>query len=192
MKGLKSLSISLLLATAAATTIAIAYEKTNHSQFYLCRHSYALCTSALCVPQPGNPEKAICFCDVEEGASMATVPCKNLSPTVDSHGVRTIYSTFSLKQFKNKKAMRCPEGKPWTWCLNKICTVDPTNSSKAICLCDVMMSDEWVTFGGDCDTKTCETSYWSGAHLKDLSDGNLFMVKSLRLDKSPLQWCPSY
>jgi hypothetical protein len=157
----------------------------------LCNHSYALCTSARCIPDPNNPEKAICFCEVEEGASMSTVPCKKLQPSVDANGIRTVYSAFSFNQYREgKKVMKCPGGTPWTWCLNKQCTVDPANPKQAICLCDVMRTpDEWITLGGECDPSTCKTAYWSGAPVKDFEEGNRFMMKKLRLKETPVKWC---
>jgi hypothetical protein len=113
------------------------------------------------VPQPGDPNKAICFCDVLEGKSMSTAPCDTLKPCTDAHGILTVYSTFSLEQFKaGKKVMKCPGSTPWTWCLNKRCTVDPSDPKKAICVCDIMRgSAEWITLGGDCKTATCGTGY---------------------------------
>lgn len=159
---------------------------------YLCKHQYALCTSALCVPLPGDSSRAVCFCDVKEGASMATAPCNTLQPRTNSHGIRTVYSTFAFEQFKEgKEGMVCPTGTAWTWCLNKRCTVDPSNSEKAICICDVMRKEEWMTLGGNCDRRTCATGYWSGVAMKSFESGNIFMTKALGLDNSPVKWCPS-
>lgn len=188
MSYVKSLFVSFIVPVAAVCLVAFAADKTA-STMYFCKQQYALCTSALCIPNPGDPSKAICFCDVEEGPSMATVPCDTLKPSMDSHGIKTLYSTFSLEQFKEKKGMKCPEGTPWTWCLNKQCTVDPSNPSRAICLCDVMRTQTWMTLGGNCDTKTCEIGYWSGAALSDFNEGNLFLIEKLGLEKSPLKWC---
>jgi hypothetical protein len=121
---------------------------------------------------------------------MSTAECQELMPTTDSSGVRTLYSAFSFKQFKEgKKGMKCPSGTPWTWCLNKRCTVDPSNPKKALCVCDVMRTGEWTTLGGNCDTSTCNSGYWSGATLQDLEQANVFMTKALKLEKSPVQWC---
>jgi hypothetical protein len=194
MKNLKSKLIAYLLPVVAVCLPIFesraVYNKSNGSN-QLCKFSYALCTSALCVPEPGDPNKAICFCDVEEGDSMATVPCELLKPSTDANGIRTVYSTFSLKQFTSgKRGMRCPEGTPWTWCLNKRCTVDPSNDKRAICVCDVMRTSEWMTLGGNCNTSTCKTGYWSGAALSDFEDGVIFLSKALGLDKSPVKWCP--
>ena len=185
------LSCSFLIAAVAVFTIALGNEQAAKSSMQLCRHQYALCTSALCVPQPGDPTKAICFCDVQDGASMASVPCNTIQPSTGANGIRTVYSAFSLEQFKEgKKVLRCPNGTPWTWCLNKRCTVDPSDPKKAICVCDVLRTEEWITLGGKCDTKTCTTGYWSGATVKDFNQATSFMVKALNLDHSPVEWCP--
>ena len=182
----------LLIAAAAVFTIAFGNEQAAKSDMQLCKHQYALCTSALCIPQPGDPTKAICFCDVQDGASMASVPCNTIQPSTDANGIRTVYSAFSLEQFKQgKKVLTCASGTPWTWCLNKRCTVDPSDPKKAICVCDVLRAGEWITLGGNCDTATCSTGYWSGATVKDFNEATSFMVKALSLDRSPVKWCPA-
>ena len=192
MNHFKVALISYLLPGAAALAVAYGYAQTGDAKNRLCNHPFALCTSARCVPQPGDPTKAICFCDVEEGKSLSTVPCDKLKPSTDDNGIRTVYSTFSLKQFQaGKKVLKCPKGTPWTWCLNKRCTVDPSNPKKAICVCDVVRnSGAWSTAGGDCKTDTCKTAYWSGASIKDFESGSAFLMKALGLDKSPVKWCP--
>ena len=181
----------LLIAAAAVFTIAFGNVQPAKSDMQLCKHQYALCTSALCIPQPGDPTKAICVCAVEEGASMASVPCNTIQPSTDANGIRTVYSAFSLEQFKQgKKVLTCASGTPWTWCLNKRCTVDPSDPKKAICVCDVLRTGEWITLGGNCETATCTTGYWSGATVKDFNEATSFMVKALSLDQSPVKWCP--
>jgi hypothetical protein len=195
MNRLNAALLSYILPVVAVIAVAFSYAQYSHAsnpKNQLCKHQFALCTSALCVPQPGDPTKAICFCDVEEGASMSTVPCNTIAPSTDVNGIRTVYSTFSLKQFQEgKKGMKCPDGTPWTWCLNKRCTVDPNNSKKAICVCDVVRTGKWMTLGGNCDTSTCKTGYWSAAPLADFADGNAFMTKALGLKESPAKWCPA-
>lgn len=191
MNYLKVALVSYILPSLLVLSVAFGYEKVSNSSLKLCKHQYALCTSALCVPQPGDPTKAICFCDVEEGSSMATVPCDTLKPSTDANGIQTIYSTFSLKQFEEgKQGMKCPGGTPWTWCLNKRCTVDPSNPKKAICTCEVIRSsEEWMTLGGNCDTSTCKTGYWSGAAMNDFAQGTNFMTKVLGIENSLVKWC---
>ncbi len=188
---MKSIWLCYVLPPVAVLLVAFGYDQSTGKNT-LCKQQYALCTSARCIPQPDDPTKAICLCDVEEGASMSTVPCNTLRPSTDENGLRTIYSTFSLKQFtQGKRSMKCPDGTPWTWCLNKRCTVDPANPQRAICICDVKRTGEWTTLGGNCNTATCETSYWSGATLDDSNQGNAFLTKALGLDQSPAKWCPA-
>jgi len=181
----------LFIAAVAVFALAFGAEQAAKSNMQLCKHQYALCTSALCIPQPGDATKAICFCDVQDGASVASVPCNTIQPTTDANGIRTVYSAFSLEQFKQgKKVLQCSSGTPWTWCLNKRCTVDPSDPKKAICVCDVLRTEEWITLGGNCDTGTCTTGYWSGATVKDFNEATSFLVKALSLDQSPVKWCP--
>lgn len=193
MSRFKSACLSYLLPALAVVVMAFGYAQTADPKNQLCNHTYALCTSARCVPQPGDPSKAICFCDVEEGKSLSTVPCETVKPTTDANGIRTVYSTFSMKQFEvGKKGMKCPGSTPWTWCLNKRCTVEPSDPKKAICICDVMRNTgEWMTLGGNCDRSTCKTGYWSGATLAEVENGSAFLIKMLGLDKSPVKWCPA-
>ncbi len=190
MSRFKLRLITYVLPIIVVFAVVYAYEKTGNSAMQLCKQEYALCTSALCVPQPGDSSKAICFCDVEQGASMSTVPCSTLQPSTDANGIRTVYSTFSFKQFvEGKKAMKCPSGTPWTWCLNKRCTVNPSDPKKAVCVCDVLRTGEWMTLGGNCDSSTCATGYWSGATIAGNVSSNAFLIKALNLDKSPAKWC---
>jgi len=180
-----SFAVAVLIATFAAPRPA---EAAN----YLCNQPFALCTSAPCIPQPGNPDISICACDVEEGPNLATVPCDEVKPSVDADGVRTVYSQFMLTQFQQgKKGMTCASGTPWSNCLNKICTVDPADPGKAICACDVVRTGEWQTAGGDCDTATCGTAYWSGSLLGASKNNVDFMMKELRIAQSPVNACPA-
>lgn len=192
MKWIKFIaSYCVLPIMVAAAVVSVAATNSSSSTNQLCKHEFALCTSALCVPQPGDPSKAICFCDVMEGPSLSTVPCHTIAPTTDNNGIRTVYSTFSLDQFnQGKKGLKCPGNTPWTWCLNKRCTVDPTNAKKAICSCDVKRNGgPWMTLGGNCDTSTCKTGYWSGAAMSDFDDGVVFLQKALGIENSPVKWC---
>lgn len=158
---------------------------------YLCNQQFALCTSAPCIPEPGNPDVAICVCDVQEGPNLAGVPCDTVKPSTDANGIRTVYSQFALTQFaQGREGLKCASGTPWTWCLDKVCTVDPADPTKAICACDVKRTGEWMTAGGECDSASCETAYWSGAPLDDFKDGTEFLMKELKLASSPVNWCP--
>jgi len=175
----------------AAVMMVVCQVQFAHAENHLCKGRFALCTSAPCIPQPGNSKVAICTCDVEDGPNLASVACDTVKPSTDANGIRSIYSQFALKQFAaGKRGLKCPSGTPWTWCLNKPCTVDPANPKKAICACDILRTGEWMTAGGNCNTATCNTAYWSGASLNDVEDGTNFLLKNLSIKKSPLNWCP--
>jgi hypothetical protein len=178
------------LPVMAALIAAFGHAESAQAENYLCQQQFALCTSAPCIPEPGNPTVAICSCDVEDGPSLASVACDTVKPSTDANGIRTVYSQFALKQWQQgKKTLKCPSGTPWTWCLDKRCTVDPANPKKAICACDVVRTGEWITAGGNCNRATCNTAYWSAAPLDAFSDGTDFLLKSLKLKKSPVTWC---
>ena len=186
---MKSFSLRAL-PVMAALIAAFGHAELAQAENYLCQQQFALCTSAPCIPEPGNPKVAICSCDVEDGPSLASVACDTVKPSTDANGIRTVYSQFALKQWQQgKKTLKCPSGTPWTWCLDKPCTVDPANPKKAICACDVVRTGEWITAGGNCNTATCNTAYWSAAPLDAFSDGTDFLLKSLKLKKSPVTWC---
>ena len=167
----------LLTAAAAICTIAFGTEQAAKPAMELCKHPYALfCTSALCIPQPDDPTKAICFCAVEDGASMSSVACNTTRPSTDANGIRTVYLHFrSNNSSRVRKCLQRPNGTPWTWCLNKRCTVDPSDPKKAICVCDVLRTEEWITLGGNCDTATCKTGYF--LNVKGLQRSGLFYGK---------------
>ena len=186
---MKSFSLRAL-PVMAALIAAFGHAESAQAENYLCQQQFALCTSAPCIPEPRNPKVAICSCDVEDGPSLASVACDTVKPSTDANGIRTVYSQFALKQWQQgKKTLKCPSGTPWTWCLDKPCTVDPANPKKAICACDVVRTGEWITAGGNCNTATCNTAYWSAAPLDAFSDGTDFLLKSLKLKKSPVTWC---
>lgn len=193
MESFKSTALTVIVPLLAVATVVACTREQSNTTNHLCNHQFALCTSALCIPQPGDPSKAVCYCDVKEGPNMSTVACNTLTPSTDEYGIRTVYSTFSLDQFyEGKRGMKCPSNTPWTWCLNKRCTVDPTNPHKALCTCDVKRGvGEWMTLGGNCDTSTCKTGYWSGAAMSDFDAGVVFLREALHIDQSPVKWCPA-
>src|SRR5271166_5696543 len=108
MRRFYSRMLSTIVPIVAVYLVTVGYDHATSSSMELCKHEYALCTSAKCVPQPGDPTKAVCSCDVQKGPSMGTAPCSTLKPSVDAGGVRTIYSTFSFVQFQQgKRGMKC-------------------------------------------------------------------------------------
>lgn len=129
----------------------------------VCDQEYALCTSARCIPSPDNSARAICDCVVEQGKSVGFKSCEERKPLQKKYGVKTLISTFSFEQFATKRPMNCPKGLPWTNCVDMLCTVDPQNAKRALCSCNIENTQAFFTFGGNCNTNTCATGFWSGA-----------------------------
>lgn len=151
----------------------------------ICNQDYALCTSASCIPDPRHAEYAICVCDVEQGESIGYTTCDIRRPHPIAFQVKKITSTFSFKQFSSKKSLTCPPGRPWTDCIDAPCTVDPMHADKAICSCKINHDQSFVTFGGNCDTNTCSTGFWSGAMISSSQALREALLKHLDLSDNP-------
>ncbi len=173
----------------AVAVVACNFKKATSKQDIVCDKTYALCTSAQCIPNPNNPTEAICFCEVLEGKSFGHTACNKRDPFIDHLGVKHIISTFSFEQFSTKKCMTCPSGKTWSDCLDQPCTVDPLDSSKAICACKIVRTGEYQTFGGNCDSSTCDTGFWSGATVDANATSTKSLMKTLNLQESPTTFC---
>lgn len=128
-----------------------------------CEQNYALCTSAQCIPDPRNPQLAICHCSHQQGASLGYSNCATRKPYTDPNKVLHLTSTFSLADvLSHKKGMQCDAG-PWTNCLDQPCTVNPMNPQETICSCLIVTEGKFFTMGGDCNKSTCSTGFWSAA-----------------------------
>lgn len=155
----------------------------------ICKGRYALCTSAPCVQIPGSEDEALCSCDVEKGISFGYSKCSLRGIKRGKHGEREILSNYSLAQAGEKSVLQCPAGIPWTSCLDMPCLVDPNNSKKANCTCKIVRKDSFVTYGGDCDTKKCNVTMWSGAKLQDYDYGTKVLTRHMGLKQVPSKMC---
>lgn len=167
-----------LFAALAVICVTCGYNALG-SKNVVCDQTYALCTSASCIPDPNNPSQAVCYCKVHQGKSYGHAGCSKRKPHMDEHGTHFVISTYSFDDAATKEMMTCPKGKPWTDCLDKPCTVDPANPTNAICMCDVHFNEESITWGGNCDKSTCDTGYWSGASLKGNKQAMAYFAKVL-------------
>ena len=179
---------STLFSVAAVALVASGYTAVE-KKIKTCDQQYALCSAAQCIPNPENSDEAICFCVVKEGVSLGKIPCDQRIPFTDKQGLRHVVSTFSFGEAE-KRVMTCPDGNPWTDCLDMPCTVDPLDPSKAICICKIKRSGSFVTYGGDCDQSTCKTGYWSGAEIESNAEFTRFLTTALKLKQSPVKFCP--
>ena len=76
MKRFKFITICFILPALAVCAVVFGSDYVKNTNMQLCKHQYALCTSAPCVPQPGDPSKAVCLCDVEEGPACPRFPVR--------------------------------------------------------------------------------------------------------------------
>lgn len=158
-------SLTLILSLFLTTSYAA-----NPAHAIICEQSYALCTSAPCVPDPKNPGQSICDCVVQQGKSAGFSACEKRKPYADKYKATHLTSTFSFNQFASKKALACAKGNPWNNCVDKPCTVDPQNPNRAICLCQLNNTQAFFTLGGNCDSNTCASGFWSGAVVGVMTD----------------------
>jgi hypothetical protein len=126
---------------------------------WLCRQSYALCTTAACRPSPDDATLALCRCFVEDGYSIGFTSCGERKPSG-----KTVVSTFSTQNVTSRfHTMICPAQYRWANCLDVPCQVDPGNPDEALCRCPIVETGPSLTFGGACDTSTCSAVIWSAA-----------------------------
>ncbi|MGC1496162.1 MAG: hypothetical protein WA790_10160 [Sulfitobacter sp.] len=166
----------------------------------VCRSKFALCTSAPCVPDPSAPgDQAICTCEVTEGPNFADkTRCKDRGPkaiaTIKGMAATQIISTYAFVQATTKPVMTCANDTPWTDCLNAKCIVDPKDPLKAICTCPYYDAEKsgkvatFVTYGGSCNTSTCETAVWSAATVEAFKDGSKALMEFMNIAKSDEPW----
>ena len=168
-----------------------AQSKSSNKSGKVCENEYVLCTSAPCIPDPSNPDKkAICNCEVNKGKNFGMSDCEARKPSTDSNGVTKALSTYSFAQAPTKPMLTCPKGKPWTDCLDQPCIVDQRNPLEAICTCKIVRNQSFVTYGGDCNTITCDNAYWSAATLKSFLEGSSILAEAMGLGTVPAEFCP--
>jgi hypothetical protein len=157
------------------------YFSSSVSQTVKCNMKYGLCPAAKCIPDPYDESKAYCLCDVATGTnySVGNDDCEKIRPYKSASGQEFIYSDFSpVIQKMGYHLQHCPPEDTNLNCMNKICSVDPNNPKKAICVCDKLDNNglEWVTFNKDGAPKTC--NYQSGASKQSYLDMNAFIKRN--------------
>jgi hypothetical protein len=126
---------------------------------WLCNQTFALCTTAPCVPSPSDPNISVCDCVVVNGYSIGFKTCTDRAQS--GNNVRSAFSTVNVNT--NFGVLSCPSGVPWANCLDVECEIEPTNPALAKCRCLTVKTGESLTFGGGCDTATCTSTIWSAA-----------------------------
>jgi hypothetical protein len=145
--------------------IAMAINVTaSASSFYACKSKYALCTTAACQPIAGKTDVVSCRCDVKTGYSAATQDCK---PVEKSEKGEVLYSRY----YPVKSYVSCSNDRPWAWCLDKTCYVDPKNPSKAFCECSVVSNlGPYVIVANKNTPMACTTGVISSATIDQITE----------------------
>jgi len=64
------------------------------------------------------------------------------------------------------------------------------NPLKAICTCKIVRDQPFATYGGDCNTLTCDTGYWSGATVGSFVGASKDLMKAFGIEDKPATYCP--
>ncbi|MCV7440788.1 thioredoxin family protein [Mycobacterium paraense] len=165
---LRGASVGLLPAVAAT---AAACDKSGKANLpsnvdafevdgaWLCNQTFALCTTAPCVPSKTDPGISVCDCVVVNGYSVGFRNCSDRAQS--GNKVRSAFSTVNVNA--NFGVLTCPSGVPWANCLDVECEMDPNNPAVAKCQCLTVTTGESRTFAGGCETATCTSTIWSAA-----------------------------
>lgn len=140
----------------------------------VCKSTYALCTTALCVPVAGTKDAVSCHCNVKTGYSVGTESCQG--PAQTSGG------NIKSRYFPVKSYAVCRNDRPWAWCLDKPCTVDRDDPTKASCACtSVEDKGPYVIVTDSYTDKTCTTGIISSATVAQITQVTDFLRKSSKL-----------
>lgn len=151
--GLAGLGVALTQATTTST---------NATNFTLCKSTYALCTTAMCKPVPGQKGNLLCGCSVRTGYSAGTQSCKSVQHVAAGD---VIYSRY----YPVKAYAVCSNSRPWAWCLDVPCLIDRNHPSRASCRCTAVNDENPYIVVTDKYTKsTCTTGIISSATLQGI------------------------
>ena len=155
--------------------------------FTVCSGTYALCTKATCtiIPpsNPGEKERLSCSCDVKQGYSAGTKPCKDVPRTPVRPG-----ESIPSRYFPITSTAVCQNSRRWAMCLDSQCTVDKDDPSKATCTCDEMITPNqpYVVFANSYSGSTCTSDIWSSATVEDVIQITGYLQDSTQLKPFPI------
>jgi len=148
--------------------------------FILCKSKYALCTTAKCTPVPEQPDTVSCSCDVKNSYSAGQQACQDAKET------RT--GNLKSRYYPVKNYAVCSNSRPWAWCLDKPCTVDKNNPSKASCACTLVKDQgAYVVVTDTYSDTTCTTDIWSSATVQQITQITDFFKSKDQLKPFPIK-----
>jgi len=168
----KIAGLSLLAAFIALPIGGAAAD--DQPDFKLCKSIYALCTTAPCTPVAGTKDTVSCACDVKTGYSAGGEACQNETETSGGK--------LKSRYFPVKSYAICTNDRPWAWCLDKPCTVDKDDPTKASCACtSVKDQGPYVIVTDSYTDTTCSTGLISSATVTQITQITDFLKKSSEL-----------
>ena len=145
--------------TAEATPLVVDPDEIQIGDAWLCKQLFGLCTTAPCERDAGDPSVANCHCVVVDGYAVGFKTCSERAPS----GLSVTSNFSSLNVNSAFGVMTCPEEIAWANCLDMPCEINPLNPATATCQCQMVETGPSLTWGGGCDSSTCETTVWSAA-----------------------------
>jgi hypothetical protein len=156
--------------------------QTAAASFIVCNSTFALCTTAQCTRLAGAPGFDSCNCNVMTGYSAGTTQCQDVQDTGEGQAIISRYYPIS-------SYAPCSNDRPWSWCLNSPCLIDPNDSSTATCICTEMVNRGTyiiVNANQEYSPTSCNTGLYSSATVVDLNQ----ITEFLRTNDTPLKALP--
>jgi len=143
-----------------AVVLLAAASQTHGADYTVCKSTYALCTTAECTPVPGRDDQVTCACEVRTGYSAGETACRPAKKTAEGTEIVSRY-------FPVKSLSICANDRPWADCLDKSCTVDAKDPTKAMCACTTESGKgPYVVVGDTFTPSTCTTGVISSATVE--------------------------
>ncbi len=148
--------------------------------FTVCLGNFALCTTAKCTPVPGQQGVVSCACDVKTGYSAGHESCQDVKHTSPGQ--------LMSRYFPVKYHAICSNDRPWATCLDKPCTVDKDNPSRASCACSLVKDQgDYVIVTETYDDSTCVTGIVSSATVQQSAQITDFLKTTEHLKPFPIK-----
>jgi hypothetical protein len=189
-KSLVSKTMAAVVLAGALCLAASANAQPKHD--VLCDGPYVLCDHATCQPIPKQsdrqgspsvqPDTAICECTLENGKNLGPGPCAQRSGPEKGQ----FLSTYSFKNASKYSYMTCTGSH--TTCYGYPCLYDE-KTGKVRCTCPIYYEEQFVTYGGDCDTQNCTAELWQGGTVSDSRNLNDKLAAALGLPEPPTKEC---
>jgi hypothetical protein len=158
--------IALLIALFPAAGFA------SGPNFVVCKSTYALCTTALCTPIPGDKKFVSCKCNVETDYSAGLKNCEEKKSAAGLQ-LRSRYHPISSYAL-------CSNSRPWGWCLDSPCVADKNNPAQANCKCPLVANQgDYVVVNADgkYGDSACTTGLYSSATVDQLDQVTEFLAQ---------------